>query len=764
MSATPDSTLAGLQCQLAEYKAERDAALAREAATAEILHVINSSPDDPQPVFELIARSAMQLCPSAQRGSVTEHIGGMAHLRAMHGHDAARVEVLRQQWPRPITRDTVHGRVALTGLAVHVRDVEADEGAEGHSRDLARALGSQSLLGVPLQRDGRTIGSIVVSASEPNAFGDAEVALLESFAEQAAIAIGSAETLRELRQRTGELTESLEQQTATADVLKAISRSAFDLDTVLDTLTRSAANLCNASTGAIFLRDGDQFLPRASLGQSPDLGRWRRTNPLRAGRDSTPGRVLLSQAVEQVEDIQADPEINPNTKAFSRNRTSLGVPLLRDGKVEGVFVLGRTRVEPFTARQIELVQTFADQALIAIENARLFNEVQARTKELTESLEQQTATAEVLKVISRSAFDLQSVLQTLIDSAVRLCNARSGVIFLRDDQLFRPQAAAGNAPGLLEYLRQNPYTPSRKTATARAALTGEVQNIADTTQDAEYEQRAVPGVPEARSLLSVPLMREGRVEGVITLNRDAREPFTERQVDLVRTFADQAVIAIENVRLFDAVQQRTRELTESLEQQTATADVLKAISRSAFDLDTVLDTLTRSAASLCNASTGVIYTRDGDEFRRGASFGRRAEVAQWRQSRPVRPGRDSMAARVVLSRAVEQTLDVQADPEIDPSLKAITNNRTSLAVPLLRSDKVEGIFVLGRMRIEAFSERQIELVQTFADQALIAIDKALRLCGAEFGTMNIYDGQSFQHAADRASIASKTDASSPGDE
>jgi GAF domain-containing protein len=260
MSTTPDNTLtdpelliADLQRQLAECKAERDAALAREAATAEVLHVINSSPDDPQPVFELIARSAIQLCPSAQRCSVTEHIDGMAHLRAMHGHDAAQVEVARQQWPRPITRDTVHGCVALTGRAFQFRDVEADEGAEGHLRDLARAIGSRSLLGVPLRRDGRTIGSIVVSASEPNAFGDAEVGLLESFAEQTVIAISSAETLRELRQRTGELTESLKQQTATADVLKAISRSAFDLDTVLDTLTRSAANLCGAATACRFL-------------------------------------------------------------------------------------------------------------------------------------------------------------------------------------------------------------------------------------------------------------------------------------------------------------------------------------------------------------------------------------------------------------------------------------------------------------------------------------------------------------------------------
>ena len=254
MSVPPDGTLTNLEQTIANLRRELADAQAREAATTEVLHVINSSPDDPQPVFELIARSAIQLCPSAQRGSVVEHIDGVAHLRAMHGHDAAQVEVVRQQWPRPITRDTVHGCVALTSRAVHVRDVEADEGGEGgHSRDLSRALGTRSLLGVPLRRDGRTIGSIVVSASEPNAFGDAEVGLLESFAEQTVIAISSAETLRELRQRTGELTESLKQQTATADVLKAISRSAFDLDTVLDTLTRSAANLCGAATACRFL-------------------------------------------------------------------------------------------------------------------------------------------------------------------------------------------------------------------------------------------------------------------------------------------------------------------------------------------------------------------------------------------------------------------------------------------------------------------------------------------------------------------------------
>jgi signal transduction histidine kinase len=198
---------------------------------------------------------------------------------------------------------------------------------------------------------------------------------------------GSAETFRELQQRTRDLTESLEQQTATADVLKAISRSAFDLDTVLDTLIRSAASLCGAATGVIFLREGDRFRPRSTFGHSPALQRWRETTPVRAGRDSTPGRVLLSHAVEQIIDVQADPELNPNIKALSSNRTSLGVPLLRDGKIEGIFALDRTRMEPFTERQIELVQTFADQALIAIENARLFNEVQARTRELAKSLD-----------------------------------------------------------------------------------------------------------------------------------------------------------------------------------------------------------------------------------------------------------------------------------------------------------------------------------------------------------------------------------------
>ena len=296
------------------------------------------------------------------------------------------------------------------------------------------------------------------------------------------------------------------------------------------------------------------------------------------------------------------------------------------------------RIAVHTGDEIETLADRFNQMASRIQESyeTLEAQVEARTHDLNESLHQQTATAEVLKVISRSAFDLQSVLNTLIESAVRLCNASQGFVSLRDGDLIRARAQYGATPEFFAFLKHNPFAAGRRTVTGRVAMTGMVHNVADTTVDPEFD---FPGMSEhgaLRSVLGVPLLRAGQVEGVLVLSRPESRPFTPRQVELVTTFADQAVIAVENARLFDEVQARTRDLTEALKYQSATADVLKSISRSAFDLDTVLDTLTRSAAALCDATTGSIRLRHGDGFRVGAVFGGGPEWMKYMREQPLR--------------------------------------------------------------------------------------------------------------------------------
>ena len=371
----------------------------------------------------------------------------------------------------------------------------------------------------------------------------------------------------EVQAKTHELEESLAQQIATADVLKVISRSAFDLKTVLDTLTESAATLCNANYGLIFLRDGEIYRASASFPSDEDRLRASEANPRAPGRGSVASRVALSGRVEQISDVSQDPEYDlaPQYWFFGSARSLLGVPLLRDGRVEGIFVLGRLEPGLFTERQVEIVQAFADQAVIAIENVRLFDEVQARTRDLTEALRLQTATANVLKVISRSAFDLQAVLTKLAESARELCGASRVTLLVREGDAMRLRAESGNTPEMIAFLDAHPIRAGRETMSGRVMLSGEAVHVPDVLADPEYDYGDAPRIGDYRAALSVPLLRERRVEGVFTLTRSDPGPFSERQIEMVRAFADQAVIAIENARLFNEVQDRTRELAASLQ-------------------------------------------------------------------------------------------------------------------------------------------------------------------------------------------------------
>jgi GAF domain-containing protein len=405
------------------------------------------------------------------------------------------------------------------------------------------------------------IGAIVIYWQEARSFTEKEMELISNFAAQAVIAIDNSRLLSELR-------ESLQQQTATADVLKVISRSTFDLKTVLDTLTESAARLCNADMAGITRPKDDGFYYATNYNFPPDWLDFVKNTVMKAGRGSVVGRALADGKIHHVADVLADPEYTYREQQQKGGyRTFLGVPLLREGQPIGVLTLGRTRVAPFTEKQVELVETFADQAVIAIENARLLDE-------LRESLQQQTATADVLKVISRSTFDLGTVLQTLVESAARLCDADKSVITREKNGTFYRSEAYGFSQEFRDHVKDIPIKPERGSAFGRALLEGRAIQIADASADPEYTLQEIQRIGDYRTILAVPMLREGGPIGVVSLVRNEVRPFTDKQIELASTFADQAAIAIGNVRLFENVEARTRELAASLADLRNTQDRL----------------------------------------------------------------------------------------------------------------------------------------------------------------------------------------------
>ena len=573
-----------------------------------------------------------------------------------------------------------------------------------------------------MMRNGAPIGVLALMRTEVRTFNDKQIELVQTFADQAVIAIENARLFDEVQAKTRDLEESLRQQTATADVLKVISRSAFDLQAVFDALISSAVNLIGAAHGTIYVRDRETFRIRAHFGVSERFADFLVKNPPAPGMGSASGRVMLTGKVVVIPDILEDKDYAHPANELNRTRSILAVPLLRNDRVEGVLVVAQDEPGAFSSRQIELVKTFADQAVIAIENVRLFDEVQARTRDVEEALKQQTATADVLKVISRSAFDLQTVLNTLIRSASELSGSTHGTIWLKNGDVFRFGASYGNTPEFIDYLTRNPQRPGRSSVGARVFLSGTVENIADVQADAEYDPSIATRMG-ACAAAGVPLLRDHEVVGALALGRPRPGLYSDREIELVQTFADQAAIAIENVRLFDEVQARTRDLQEFLEQQTASAEILRVISRSPTDVQPVFDAIAHSAAVLCEATNGTVFRlRDGLIHLVGYYSLSQAQLASVQHSFPAPLDRGTASGRAILECGVVHIRDIAADREYSAHSLVKTGLRSVLSVPMLRNGEPIGSINVSRDVVRPFSERQIELLKTFADQAVIAIN------------------------------------------
>jgi GAF domain-containing protein/CheY-like chemotaxis protein len=717
--------------QLQARNAELSDALEQQTATGEILRVISASPTDLQPVLETVVRAAARFC-DARDVILFRADGGVLRGAAQFGPFteamARRAGGIEGVFV-PLDRSSVSGRAVVDRRTLHVDDLAAEPEHEySTGRERQRQFGHRTVAASPLLREGAAAGALVLFRGDVRPFSPKQIALLETFAAQAVIAIENVRLFTELQARNADLTEALEQQTATAEILRVISSSPTDVQPVLDTIAEHAARLCGSYDAVVFLAHGDRLRLAAHFGPVP-IRLEGRDMPL--SREFAAGRTVIDRRPVHLDDLSSSDEFYGG-QPLARDvgyRTVLGVPLLREGVGIGMVGIRRLEVQPFTAKQVALLETFAAQAVIALENVRLFTELEARNAAMTETLEQQTATGDILRVIAGAQTDPQPVFDTIAANAFALCRATYAFVSRLDGDLLHLVALHNADPQARDALRQAfPVHVDQSGTISRAVRTREVVYIADVREDPDYVYQDVAHAAGYRSMLSVPMLRDGVAIGGITVAGAEARMFSERQVELLRTFADQAVIAIENARLFTELQSRNADLTEALEQQTATAEILRVISRSPTDVQPVFEAIARSAVRLCDGFFSLVGVVDGDLLHVRATHNLPEEWARSAQSEyPARLESPLGSTQVIRERRVIHVLDMQDAPELSSGSHErarLAGYHTWLGVPMLGLSAAVGVIAVSRREKQAFTERQIALVQTFADQAVIAIENA----------------------------------------
>ena len=602
----------------------------------------------------------------------------------------------------------------------------------------------------------------------------------------------NADTKNALLER--ERDELLEQQKATAEVLRVISSSPGELKPVFQAMLENAVRICEAKFGTLYLRAGDTFRAAALHNAPPAFVEFWQRGPHRPGPSTVLSRVLRSKEAVHISDITADQAYTERDPLFIAAaelggfRTVLAVPMLKETDVLGAIYIYRQEVRPFSNKQIALLASFASQAVIAIENTRLLNE-------LRESLQQQTATADVLKVISSSPGELEPVFQAMLENATRICHAKFGVLQLYEGRAFCIGAIHNAPPAFAEAMarRELLMRPTPQHPFTRMVTTKEVVQIADLTDSPAYKERdygvvMLVELASARTFLAVPMLKENEVVGVIAIYRQEVLTFTDKQIELVKNFAAQAVIAIENTRLLNELRQRTDDLTESLEQQTATSEVLKVISSSPGELEPVFQTMLENAVRICEAKFGQLYRFDGGAFHLAAGIDIPPGYAEFLKKRgPFLPPAGSQLDLAMRTKRASYTADMAADAT-PGSPARLGGARSAIAVPMLKDDDLVGAIIIYRQEVRPFTDKQIELVENFAAQAVIAIENtrllnelrqsleqqtatsevlsvissspgelepvfqamlenATRICEAKFGVLNLYENEALRMGA-----------------